>query len=141
MQTVTARQVLDAHPARSVAVRYLDDDDSEALSTFSSLAVALLALCYDAGVRRVLAVTVHATDGPLALVRHEIDLLMEKLYAPQGDGAASDNGFPDLGSLADHVATLARSPDLARPLIVPVGETCVAPPDSAEIWRGASRRA
>ena len=140
MQTVTARQVLEAHPATPVAVRYCDDDD-EADATFPSLAVALLALCYDAGVRHVLAMTVHAADGHLALARCEIDFLMERLHAGQGDSAASDNGFPDLGSLADHVATLARSPDLARPLIVPVGETCVAPPDSAEIWRGASRRA
>ena len=48
MQTVTARQVLEAHPATPVAVRYCDDD-GEADATVPSLAVALLALCYDVG--------------------------------------------------------------------------------------------
>lgn len=140
MQTVTARQVLEAHPATPVAVRYCDDD-GEADATFPSLAVALLALCYDAGVRHVLTMTVHAADGHLALARCEIDFLMERLHAGQGDSAASDNGFPDLGSLADHVATLARNPGPARPLVLHVGGAGVAPLGSAETWRSATRSA
>lgn len=108
MLTVTARHVFEAHPDAPVALQYLDGSKCEAFASFPSLGAALQALYYDASVRRVLAVTVYAADGHLALANSEIGLLMDGLRDRYGTGARSDIGFSDFGNLADHVATLAH---------------------------------
>ena len=109
---MNAKRILEAHPDAPVSLLYLDRDGSEALACFPSFVVAMQALCYDTGVRRVLAMTVHAADTPLALVGRDLDRLVEALHARGGDG------FSTLMGLADRVATLARRLGPARPLAV-----------------------
>lgn len=115
---MNAKRILEAHPDAPVSLLYLDRDGSEALACFPSFVVAMQALCYDTGVRRVLAMTVHAADTSLALAGRDLDRLVEALHARGGDGMPNGDGFSTLMGLADRVATLARRLGPARPLAV-----------------------